>query len=251
MSAGIEVRTPNGNLIINENYKNVVFDRKIKLSELPQSDSYSSLGPRNTTPYILYKTYTFKPKEDDLFYAITVHPLLAPQISNSEGNPFPMDAFIINSSDSITIQLYQGVDFNLNSPLFEKPNYCRGDQCLYPPKLPEDLYIYVFKEKPIKEGTYCGLQVFSEKGEIVYDSNEKYMKVLYFAEKDGAPSQLPMNTAIVLPPIKGSSPGGGSWGQLLVRNNWMRLKVNWAEGLTAIGVYNAILPIMLLDVTGL
>ncbi len=31
----------------------------------------------------------------------------------------------------------------------------------------------------------------------------------------------------------------------------MKLKVNWAEGLTAIRVYDAILPIMLLDVTGL
>lgn len=248
MSAGIEVRTPNGNLIINENYKNVVFDRKIKLSELPQENDSTPLHPRYFYPRILYKAFTFKPKEDDLFYAITVHPLLAPQIFNSEGNPFPMDAFIINSRDSITIRLYQGVSFDVEKD--GKHNYCQGDQCFYPPKLPEDLYIYVFKEKPIKKGTYCGLQVFNEKGEIVYDSNEKYMKVLYFAEKDGAPSQTPMNTAIVLPPIKGSSPGGGSWGQLIVRNNWMKLKVNWAEGPTAIGVYNAILPIMLLDVTG-
>lgn len=249
MSAGIEVRTPNGNLIINENYKNVVFDRKIKLSELPQENDSTPLHSRYFYPRILYKAFTFNPKEDDLFYAITVHPLLAPQIFNSEGNPFPMDAFIINSRDSITIRLYQGVSFDVEKD--GKHNYCQGDQCFYPPKLPEDLYIYVFKEKPIKKGTYCGLQVFNEKGEIVYDSNEKYMKVLYFAEKDGAPSQLPMNTAIVLPPIKGSSPGGGSWGQLIVLNNWMKLKVNWAEGPLKIGVPNAILPIMLLDVTGL
>jgi|GEM_PF-5657335 hypothetical protein len=35
------------------------------------------------------------------------------------------------------------------------------------------------------------------------------------------------------------------------KDNIMRLKVNWAEGVTAIGVYNAILSVMLLDVTGL
>lgn len=235
MSAGIEIRTPQGDLIIDENYQNVVFDRKIKIDELPHEIVSENLPNDNIMRKeyykIYYKKYTFSPKSNDLVFAISANDSLLQHYFYSE-----------TGKRTIDLYMFQGVMHVTN--WFDEAEYIPA------PDLSE-FYIYVFKKKTISSKNY-GLQVFNENGECVFDSSQKYMKILQYGQTEGAAPPRAEGTAIVIPPLYGYVPCGAK-GQFLQDPNThnVRLRLHFFEGLTSLGVYNVYLPVFMIDTTGL
>ena len=60
--------------------------------------------------------------------------------------------------------------------------FYNGAKCVYVPQGADidNIYIYVYNLTPTRasENSSCGIQVYNAEGQVVYDSNEKYMNVI-------------------------------------------------------------------------
>lgn len=236
MSAGFEVRNNNNVIVINEQYKNIVLDKKIKIKDLPytqNSEFFTINHHRRLHPEGgVVGTYNNKSRdweilldEDTLFFAISVH----------EG----FNWYTFQSSPEMGNRKF----------IFRVPDIVYNKM--------DNVYMYTFKEKTTKTSTY-GLQIFNDKSECVFDSNEKYAKVVQYSPyKLNAPFYL--NYAIAINPFFFVYSEDGD---KRVRSGTYSFDYNESEGtvcvtsfihegLTETSVYFSSFPMMLLDVTWL
>lgn len=178
MQSGFEVRNNNNVIVINEQYKNVVLDKKIKIKDLPYTQNkeffttnhYKRLHPKENgigTYSVKSRDWEISLDEDTLFFAISLH----------EG----FNWYTFQSSPEMGNRKF----------IFRVPDIVYNKM--------DNVYMYTFKEKTTKTSTY-GLQIFNDKSECVFDSNEKYAKVVQYSPyKLNAPFYL--NYAIAINPF--------------------------------------------------
>ncbi len=165
MSAGFEVRNGSEDVVtINQDYKVLVLRRKIKITDL----SYMGTVWTISNPWdqnILWGTPTFKNlpqyqlilNDDELFWGITI----CQNIGNSVMVKRP-------SENDVRFNIPSGINL-------------------------DGVYIYTFG-LPYNSGSHCGLQVFNEKSEIVFDSALKHLRIL---RSDWNSSFTPWTTALI------------------------------------------------------
>lgn len=145
MEAGIEIYNNNNKLVINSTFKNLVFSRKIKVSDLSilsMSSIYNHWSPSG------YEIAQFA----------------MPSLEDGE----EIFAFAREGTGDLTIAPW------INADLTPDARVIQGD---YTQSF-DDVYMYIFSFKPIEPGAQ-GLQVFDASGNTIFDSAQKYMKVLY------------------------------------------------------------------------
>lgn len=158
MSAGFEVRTPKGKLIIDDTYMNVALDRKIRVESLPCKRDKVYIGDTDgASYYVQWREFSLDYRSDDLFMGVNTHEALT-------------TFKFVNSHGKISIQIHNGV--------YKYPY--NGKEEIYTPA-PDisDLYVYIFKKRPVNHSNF-GLQVFNKDGDLTYDSHLKYMKILKY-----------------------------------------------------------------------
>jgi hypothetical protein len=158
MSAGFEVRTPKGKLIIDDTYMNVALDRKIRVESLPCKRDKVYIGDTDgASYYVQWREFSLDYRSDDLFMGVNTHEALT-------------TFKFVNSYGKISIQIHNGV--------YKYPY--NGKEEIYTPA-PDisDLYVYIFKKRPVHHSNF-GLQVFNKDGDLTYDSHLKYMKILEY-----------------------------------------------------------------------
>ena len=158
MSAGFEVRTPKGKLIIDDTYMNVALDRKIRVESLPCKREEKYIGDKDgDSYYIQWRYFSLDYRSDDLFMGVNTHESLT-------------TFKFVNSYGKISIQIHNGVYKNLHGG--------KGENVIPAPDI-SDLYVYIFKKRPVHHSNF-GLQVFNKDGDLTYDSHLKYMKILKY-----------------------------------------------------------------------
>lgn len=163
MELGIEITT-RGHLnrkkiLINNEYKNLIFSRKIKLTDCTKigtkeiclnpwhniTGMHSDIKTGNADVLQLPLT------NDDLFAAVTLDYSVAPDKNDLGGSVFSW-------------------------------GFYNGAKCVYVPQGAniDNIYIYVYNLTPTQasKNSSCGIQVYNADGQVVYDSNEKYMNVI-------------------------------------------------------------------------
>lgn len=158
MSAGFEVRTPKGKLIIDDTYMNVALDRKIRVESLPCKREEKYIGDKDRASwYSKSRNFFLDYRADDLFMGVNAHESL-------------MTFYFINDNGKISILINNGVD---------KIPYGGKEENVVPAPDISDLYVYIFKKRPVHHSNF-GLQVFNKDGDLTYDSHLKYMKILKY-----------------------------------------------------------------------
>lgn len=236
MHSGFEVRNDNNNIIINEQYKNVVLDKKIKIKDLPYTQNEEFLTTNHHKRQhpeesaigsykVKSRDWTITLDDDTLFFAMSLH----------EG--FNWYTF------------RGGPDMGPRKFIFTLPDIVYNKM--------DNIYMYTFKERPTNPSTY-GLQIFNDKSECVFDSNEKYANVVQYSPyKLKAP--FPLNYAIAINPFFFVYTGNGN---KRTRTGLYSFDYNEeeatvcvdsyiTEGLTEPSIHYPAFPMMLLDVTGL
>lgn len=177
MSAGFEVRTPTGNLIIDDTYMNVALDRKIRVESLPCEQSTEYIGDKDRAFwYVRWKKFSLDYHADDLFMGINVH-------ENLTSFKF------INSHGKIFINIHNG--------MCKVPYGGEEENVLQAPDI-SDLYVYIFKKQPVNHSDF-GLQVFNKNGDLTYDSHLKYMKILKYGFDECDPPHSPKDVICFSP----------------------------------------------------
>lgn len=155
--AGLLIKNDNNDLLINDTYNNLYLFRKIKLTDLP----YERLGNGSIHP--LRFTLEIQPNE-----------VIAP-IARTDGKE--LQAFSVNSAGT------SGA--TVNSWLIYVQDY-KSDLNELLADL-ENVYVYTFgiNTSATASANGYGLQVFNEDGVCVYNSNNKPMRVLHYANNVG------------------------------------------------------------------
>lgn len=142
MSAGLEVVTPDRHLVINEKYENICYNKKIKFSQLSyQGQVKGYIEPWSSFKIGMLDNYKLNLTTDDFLWGIG-------PIEKINHNIMPVISKVKNV-----------VEFNV-----------------VPGTNLDGVEIYLFSRKKQSMNNY-GLQVFNEKGEIVFDSGVKYLRV--------------------------------------------------------------------------
>lgn len=168
MGNGIEITTQGHwdrkKILINSEYKNLVFSRKIKLTDcIKVGEKKICLNPwynitgmdnNNLTAIISTADVLQLPlSNDDLFTAVTLDYSVAPDKHGLGGSAFSW-------------------------------GFYNGAKCVYVPQGADidNIYVYVYNLLPAQarknNSNSCGIQVYNDAGQVVYDSNEKYMNVI-------------------------------------------------------------------------
>lgn len=149
MNAGFEVRNSSEDVVtINQDYKAIVLRRKIKIRDLSYmgtvraiSNPWDQLLLPGTPSFGNLPQYQLALSDDELFWGITI---------------------CKNIGNSVMVKRPAEKDVRFNIP--SETNL-------------DGVYIYTFG-LPYNSGSHCGLQVFNEKGEIVFDSALKHFRIL-------------------------------------------------------------------------
>lgn len=141
MRAGMEIYNDNNKLVIDDNYVNLCLTRKVLLTSLPKLDF-------NVTHYVLDLA------ENERIFAFSLLPhktlgLIPYRIGESKWVILPVQG---DSSIGHSMQ---------NSDL-------------------QGVYVYIFGIQRTAGTDHYGLQVFNQQGEICYDSNQRYMRVVNY-----------------------------------------------------------------------
>lgn len=188
MTAGLDIRNTDGNIVIDQNYDNLYLSRKIQASTLPvdtpwmenrfygrritlaEDEVIAAVGVPNggNCPYWIH--YGITDRHGDSFAWRTPYVYSAQEY-------FPVNGGALQPWNESQI----GISTGINDTSY----------------VGEDVYVYVFAKTKNKTATQnaCGLQVFDENGNICYDSNDKSARVLYFG---GEPCNLPSNKTIAI-----------------------------------------------------
>lgn len=166
MESGIEITTQGHwnrkKILIDNEYKNLIFSRKIKLTDCTKigskeiclnpwynvtgKDAYDKTAIMGTAD-VLKLPLT----DDDLFVAVTLDYSVPPDKNDLGGSFFSW-------------------------------GFHNGAKCVYVPQGAniDNIYVYVYNLTPTQasENSSCGIQVYNDAGQVVYDSNEKYMNVI-------------------------------------------------------------------------
>lgn len=145
MSAGIEVYNDDGKLVIDENYRNLCMTRKILTESLPL------IGASG------YRGYVLKLAENEQLFAFELRPRKHMII-------YP---YRIDEKTWVLHFPYGESDRGYNMQESE----IRGT------------HIYIFGLQLIPSGKRYGLEVYNSKGELCFDSNSKYMRVIKYSFK--------------------------------------------------------------------
>ena len=233
MSAGLEVRAPNRNLVIDATYQNIVFDRKFCIADAIDM----GLSPSNniTNPWKFLETknwgdlsrqrvelYKLPLTQDDLFYALGgpgINKLFTSLIIFRASGPAD------DGWNNLRIYAVPGKDI--------KKDF-------------DDVFCYVFRKSKPVHSSY-GLQVFNEKGEPVFDSSQKYMRVVGYGDIGAFAG--PEEATAVVSPIAGSSKQDFYFFFSRYSGGYIRLYSDFEEGFTASALFNVSPPTMIIDVT--
>ena len=157
MTAGIYVKNDNDELLINDIYNNLYLFRKIKLTDLP----YEVLGNSSISPL----RFTL---------SIQANEVIAP-IARTNGGE--LQAFSFHGAGT------PGSDFG--DWLIYVNRYISNVNDLLADL--DNVYVYTFgvNTSTTTSASGYGLQVFDENGVCVYNSNNKPMRVLHYANNVG------------------------------------------------------------------
>lgn len=165
MGNGIEITTQGHfdrkKILINNEYKNLVFSRKIKLTDCIKVGTkkiclnpwYNITGMYATAIMGTADVLQLPLSKDDLFTAVTLDYSVAPDKHGLGGSAFSW-------------------------------GFYNGAKCVYVPQGDDidNIYVYVYNLLPAlarkNSSKSCGIQVYNDAGQVVYDSNEKYMNVI-------------------------------------------------------------------------
>lgn len=221
MTAGFEVRTPSGKLIINENFQNICYDRKVKVADLPyDGEKRFYVDPWNqkeTAGQCDWRRIT--KTTDDLFFAI------GPDFNQVVERVAPI---LSNEDDILRISTPKGADIS-------------------------NLYLYFFKKKKTTTSNF-GLQVFDANGNPVYDSQMKYMKVISYGEyfvkvpTDERQYAIAFSMANITNNANGHLWSYAAW-YFTRQDPFILCHYRTMEGLTASSLFNYPQSALLIDVT--
>lgn len=165
MESGIEITTQGHwnrkKILIDNEYKNLIFSRKIKLAECTKIDTkkiclnpwydITLVGDDNDIKTGIADVLKLPLTDDDLFVAVTLDYSVPPDKNDLGGSFFSW-------------------------------GFHNGAKCVYVPQGADidNIYVYVYNLTPTQasENSSCGIQVYNDAGQVVYDSNEKYMNVI-------------------------------------------------------------------------
>ena len=165
MESGIEITTQGHwnrkKILIDNEYKNLIFSRKIKLAECTKIDTkkiclnpwydITLVGDENDIKTGIADVLKLPLTDDDLFLAVTLDYSVPPDKNQLGGSFFSW-------------------------------GFHNGAKCVYVPQGADidNIYVYVYNLTPTQasENSSCGIQVYNDAGQVVYDSNEKYMNVI-------------------------------------------------------------------------
>ena len=171
MTAGLDVRNENGNIVVDQNYNNLYLSRKVKASTLPID-----------TPWTGNRFYgrRIDLTEDEVVAAVGV--------PNGGNCPYWIHYGAIKQPDYTTewktpyvyaAQEYYPVNGDAFQP-HDQPDIAIATGISDTSAMSNDVDVYIFAKSrtPAQQNTY-GLQVFDESGNLCYDSNTKSARVLY------------------------------------------------------------------------
>lgn len=165
MESGIEITTQGHwnrkKILIDNEYKNLIFSRKIKLTDCTKIGSkkiclnpwydITLVGDDNDIKTGIADVLKLPLTDDDLFVAVTLDYSVPPDKNDLGGSFFSW-------------------------------GFHNGAKCVYVPRGADidNIYVYVYNLTPTQasENSSCGIQVYNAEGQVVYDSNEKYMNVI-------------------------------------------------------------------------
>lgn len=168
METGIEITTQGHfgkkKILINNEYKNLVFSRKIKLTDcIKVGTKKICLNPwHNLTGMDIFSETAIMGTADVLQLPLTND-----------------DLFL-----SVTLDYSAPPDKNKLGGSFFSWGFYNGAKCVYVPQGADidNIYVYVYNLVPTQarknSSNSCGIQVYNGAGQAVYDSNQKYMNVI-------------------------------------------------------------------------
>ena len=190
MTAGLDIRNTDGNIVIDQNYNNLYLSRKIQASTLPVAEF------RGHGTWVLATFYGRKIELNDN------EVLVAVGRENGGNCPYWIHYGAINSANVevpktqylFAAEWYYAINSSAIAPWTEQGiSTGISDNT----QVDDDVYVYVFAtNRTVTEHGY-GMQVFDENGSCVYDSNDKSARVLYAG---GESCNVPLNKKIAIAP---------------------------------------------------
>ena len=168
MGTGIEITTQGHfdrkKILINNEYKNLAFSRKIKLTDcIKVGTKKICLNPWfDLTGKDMWGETAIMGTADVLRLPLTNEDLLL----------------------AVTLDYSVPPDKNKLGGSFFSWGFYNGAKCVYVPQGADidNIYVYVYNFLPAQarknSSNSCGIQVYNDAGQVVYDSNEKYMNVI-------------------------------------------------------------------------
>lgn len=144
MSAGIEVYNNDGKLVIDENYKNLCMTRKILIETLPLIRPGSG-----------YRGYVLKLEENEQLFAFELR----------RGKHMIIYPYRIDEKTWVLHFPYGESDLGYDMREAEL----------------QGTHVYIFGLQLVPSGKRYGLEVYNSKGELCFDSNSKYMRILKYS----------------------------------------------------------------------
>lgn len=157
---GLKVYNDNNQLCIDSNYSNLELKRVVRFEDLPL---------RSRDSNFVYRNLTLQSGELLVAREINTSPI---HTGSSGGYPNYNAVNIFNCSFANEIGTYcYGVSLNYNQTEFAIAN---------PESYANELRLFVFGTPDQSEGNTgdAGLKVYDKSGQVIYDSNKKYMRVI-------------------------------------------------------------------------
>lgn len=158
---GLKVYNDNNQLCIDSNYSNLELKRVVKFGDLPL---------RSRDSNFVYRNLTLQSGEVLVAREINTSPLKTG--TDSSGNPNYNAVNISNYSYANEIGTYcYAVGLNYNQTGYKIAN---------PESYANELRLFVFGIPDQSEGNTgdAGIKVYDKSGQVIYDSNKKYMRVI-------------------------------------------------------------------------
>lgn len=217
MTAGLDIRNTDGNIVIDQNYSNLYLSRKIKASTLPVAE-FTGHG---TWVFGSFWGRKIELGENEVVVAVGRE--------NGGNCPYWIHYGAINNPNIaipktqylFAAEWFYAVNSSAIAPWTEQGISTGISDSTY---VDDDVYVYVFAtNRTVTEHGY-GMQVFDENGSCVYDSNDKSARVLYAG---GTACNVPLNKKIAIAPCGISMCDAKTYGDL-----------SGSAFLSGIGVYN-------------
>ena len=158
---GLKVYNDNNQLCIDSNYSNLELKRIVKFGDLPLRERNSKFVYRNLTL-----------QNDEVLVAREVNSSPLKTGTDSSGSPNYNAVNIFNYSYANEIGTYcYGMYLDYNQTGYAISN---------PESYANELRLFVFGTPDQSEGNTgdAGLKVYDKSGQVIYDSNKKYMRVI-------------------------------------------------------------------------